>query len=51
MSSTLNRLRSGIYLTRLHAKAKDWLLAYYTASTTVSLIALFTTHSLLILNR
>ena len=45
-SRTLDRLRSGVLVTRLHAEAEDWLLAHETASTTLSLIALLTTRSL-----
>ncbi|PQE31524.1 TPR domain-containing protein [Rutstroemia sp. NJR-2017a WRK4] len=46
ISFPLDRLRSGVELTTLHTEAKHWLLAHYTASTTVSLISLLTIRSL-----
>ena len=45
-SHTLDRLRSGVVLTRLHAGNKAWVLAHSAASSTVSLIPLITTRSL-----
>ncbi|KAK3995912.1 CHAT domain-containing protein [Cladorrhinum sp. PSN332] len=45
-SPVLDRLRPGSRLLVLQTKAKQWLLAYHTANTTVSLIALLTPRSL-----